>query len=294
MTISINEQIYRRGYKTVYGLYVPDFKLIQTIDKLKELDTNKKMNPIHRTTIEDATHDGRAFFTSFYDLKNVPYIKHRLFKKYQISEINPLDLPIYPVKKRDEICFGALLTEFLPNKEHPIVFQGILLNSIVTELTSCSYTHEITHASLDALKGAIKEYYNAEVLSIFNELVIAELLAKEERLLRALDSRRIHELDILCKELYLFSKGSISKSKDDALEDAKYIISDIRAYNLFAEYYYGSNSTKEYIISYINRIINGNSSLEELLNEFMDNKSISTNSESKLTLTPKAHKYFTR
>ncbi len=291
MTLMVDEQIKKRGYEPITQLFVPNSDLVETASYLANLDINKRMNRIYQMDIEDAIFDTRAFFKAFYRIHNVPYLIRKKFNRYSLRMVNPFDLPIYYENHPDEICYGALITDF--TDRWGITFGGIVLNKIVTEFTSCTYAHEITHSLLDSTRGAIREYYNEEVISLVNELILASILESDERILRAEDSRRIFEIDTLCKELQDYHRGAMDKTRDDGLIDSKYLISDVRAYNLFAEYYYGSIAVQRHIVDKINKVMNGEGNVEELLGEFMDIPA--TNNEGvKLIFSPKTTKYFKR
>lgn len=293
--ISVREQIAKRGYISEIKPYVPHNDLIFTTAHIRNLDVNRQINRINRMHIEDSLSDTRNFFDVFYQIHDVPYLKYllntRFFKLVKRQKVNPFDLPVFPKTVSDETFYGSLITELSNNQIPSTSFLGIELNSLVTEVTSCSYAHEITHAEVDSVNGAIGSYYNSEVLSVFIELQISELLAKAERILRTEDSRRIYEIETLARELKEYHQKRLEKTEDDALIDSKYVISDVRAYNLFAEYYYGSNSTREYIKSRIQSIFDGNYTVEELLNEFMDINRLDDLNPT-LSLSPKAIKYF--
>ena len=295
--ISVTEQIAKRGYISEIKPYVPSNDLIFTTAHIRNLDVNRQINRINRMHIEDALADTKSFFDVFYQVHDVPYLKYiinnRFLKLANRQNVNPFSLPVIPKTVSDETFYGSLITELSNNQIPQVAFLGIELNSLVTEVTSCSYAHEITHAEVDSVNGAITSYYNSEVLSVFIELQIAELLAKAEKILRTEDSRRIYEIEVLARELKDYHQKRLVKSEDDALIDSKYVVSDVRAYNLFAEYYYGSNSTREYIKSRIQSIFDGNYTVEELLNEFMDINRLDDLNPT-LSLSPKAIKYFHR
>ncbi len=294
--ISIREQIRKRGYISEIEPYVPTTDLIFTAAHIGKLEVNKTVYHVHQMHIEDALSDTENFFRAFYKTHDVPYLKYLINKKYlklfKRLNVSPFELPVIPKTVSGDTFYGGLITE-LKDSYPNVSFIGIELNSLVTELTSSSYAHEITHAEVDSVNGAIGSYYNSEVLSVFIELQLAELLDKSENILRTFDSRRIYEIETLARELRDFKQNRLEKSEDDALIDSKYVVSDVRAYNLFAEYYFGSNATREYIKSRIQSIFDGNYTVEELLNEFMDINRLNDLNPT-LSLAPKAVKYFKR
>lgn len=134
--------------------------------------------------------------------------------------------------------------------------------------TSSSYVHEITHTQVDSLKGSLEEYYNVEVLSIFNELFHASILDKDEKILRLNDSRRIYEMSITAQELRKNFDGKNNMDRNELLDCCKYLISDLKAYDLFITFYNANNSVKNDILDDVQSVFDGIITVEELLAKY--------------------------
>ncbi len=287
MFLTKDQEIIKRGYQPYPKIINPTITFLNSMEKLFNLEYNKKKNQVSRLKISDALFYSEKFLTAYYKLHKVRYIqKSNSSKKIYIEqEISPLQLPIF-LKSSDDLFNGELLIHIPKNQEYPLMFQGIILNKQITELTSGSYVHEITHSQLDSVKESIRYYQNSEILSIFNELLHDYLLDKNERILRVQDSRRIYEIFTCAQELFQYHKEKIHKSRRDLLEDTLYVSSGVKAYHLFSLFYFGNDAVKYHIINAIQQIFDGKLTVEDLLDEYeikLNNISIK-----------KMEKYFTR
>ena len=268
-TISKDEEIIKRGLIANPSIINPSDKLIETLKLYETLPIAHKNYEVHTMTIEDALYDAQKFLMYYYKLHKVPSVSIHKLLGHQIHigrTVNPLKLPVNLVPSDD--IFSGSVTEIITNRNPHIIFSGINLNGQTTEQTSSSYVHEITHTQLDRLKGSIREYYNMEVLSIFNELFHASILDNDERILRLNDSRRIYEMSITAQELRDHHDGKSSMSRDELLDCCKYLISDLKAYQLFAIFYSASDTLKNEILDDIQSIFDGFMTVEELLNKY--------------------------
>ena len=266
MTISKDEEIIRRGLNSNPQIINPSDKLIDNLSIYSKLPIAETCYGIHRTRIEDAMYDAQTFLLYYYNLHKVPteMVKKVLGKKIHFGKyINPLKLPINLINTED--IFSGSVTEVITNSEPRVIFREINLSNQVTEQTSSSYVHEITHTQLDSLKGSFRDYNNFEVISIFNELFHASILDHDEKILILNDSRRIHEMNVTAQELKNHHNGTSTMDREELLDCCKYLISDLKAYNLFSTFYYGSNAIKNEIIQSIQDIFDGYLTVEELL-----------------------------
>lgn len=269
MKISKDEEIVRRGLNANPAIINPSDQLIETLKLYEKFPIAQRDYAVHPMKIEDALYDAQKFLLYYYRLHKVNTVSIYKLLHHQIHfgrKTNPLKLPVSLVPSDD--IFSGSVTEIFPTDNKPIVFYEINLNSQITEQTSASYIHEITHTQLDSLKGSIKEYYNVEVLSIFNELFHAAILDKDERILRLNDSRRIYEMSITAQELRDSFDGKSPMDRDELLDCCKYLISDLKAYNLFVTFYNANDSLKNEILDDIQAIFDGYLTVEELLAKY--------------------------
>lgn len=268
-SISKDEEIIKRGLIANPSIINPSDKLIETLKLYDSLPIAQKNYGIHQMSINDALYDAQTFLLYYYKLRKVPTVNIYKLLGHQVhigKSINPLKLPINLIN-RDDIFSGSV-TEVITNRDPHIIFREINLNSQITEQTSSSYIHEVTHTQIDSLKGSIQEYYNLEIISIFNELFHASILGSDERILRLNDSRRINEMYVTAEELRDYHNGKSPMNRDELLDCCKYLISDLKAYQLFAIFYSASDAIKNELLDNIQSIFDGYMTVEELLNKY--------------------------
>lgn len=271
MSITKDEEIIRRGYKKNPKIYTPSNKMLELVRTLEELDIAKKEYGVYRMTLEDSLYDAKSFLNYYYKLHKIPYLFYKKIFNHPVPFIikrKPYNLPLVK-SSSDELVFDGSVIEEITRTSNPrVLFKGIELNSEITECTSATYVHEITHTQLDSVKGSIRNYYNAEVLSMFNELFHYMVLGGEERLLRLNDSRRICELNLILEDLTEYKNGTSKKDRDNLLEDSKYAVSIIKAYNLFITFFYANENIRNEILDDIQCIFDGYLTLEEMLAKY--------------------------
>lgn len=260
-------EIIKRGLNANPQIINPSDELLSLLKYLEELPVAKTEYSVHQMNIDNALYDAQTFLKYYYDLRKIPYLHmHKVLgiNIHFIREINPLKLPINLIPTED--IFSGSVTEILPKGGKPhIIFREINLSQTITEHTSASYIHEVTHTQLDRLKGSIREYYNLEVLSIFNELFHASILDKDERILKLNDARRIYEMSITASELRDHHTGKSPMSRDELLDCCKYLVSGLKAYSLFIKFYYANDNIKNEILDCIQAVFDGYLTVEELL-----------------------------
>lgn len=186
--------------------------------------------------------------------------------------VSPFDIAIKPTTTH---CFNALTKEQLLICENSknqkkllsslnVFFDHIEISSILGDITTASYIHEITHTQLEDQKGIIDNLYNAEVLSIFNELLYA--YSVNDSLLLIMLRNRVNEA-FNCFS-FIYQKQKHSKIDYDTHMDHKYLVSTIKAIELFSIYVTQHGKTSMNIINEINKVYQGCISLEELLDKF--------------------------
>lgn len=192
----------------------------------------------------------------------------KLYNKVGLN-IKPFKLPVKFVSEPYYYGNTVLLTNISDDEDFlrgmNIFFKRIELGEKTNSFTSVCYVHEIIHTQIESLKGIVRDYYNSELLSIFLELVYS--FEQGEILLRENIKIRIHlfliEFNRLSK-YYLNSKEY--GDKWNVIVSGKYIVSTLKAFNLFSKYYLGSDLDKKYILELVQSVLDGNCCLEEILN----------------------------
>lgn len=247
-----------------------------------EQQTGKREIPLKR--IKQLTKD---FYESKFNLHDVPHCNATLYdysmrkRKIKTNEdaikefnrvvkwINPYSVPIK--LKGDSDYFGATRNILIvPDDDYFIantcpVISNIVLGKTLTPITISTYIHEIMHTQLDSKKTSIEDYHNAEVLSIFIEDVFAYELSDNLQSFRKGQILRFRHLLLNLLLLYEYiedvDKFQLSQS------NSKYIQSTLIAKNLFTSYLSMNDKEKEELMRRIQKIIDGEESLEMLLDD---------------------------
>ena len=269
MTITKDQEIELRGCSPVKEIIIPNQGLVKIIDDFSNLPIATKKYQICRMNLDNIIYDGHYFLDSYFKLHSIPHLKVSnsiLGKKtrYTIKDIHPYKLPLALVK---DAILGQVEETFLPN-DPKIYFQSIALVDLLTEMSSSSYVHEVTHTQLDSQKGIYTDYFNQEVLSIFLQLFHSALLNSEESVLRLLEANRIYELNEITKQQLEYQAGKIDLSREDQIENSKYIQSDMIALNLFAIYYHSFPGVQREMLVDVQKIFDGRMTVEEYLNKY--------------------------
>lgn len=186
--------------------------------------------------------------------------------------VDPFEIPVKFVNEPYYYGNVSLLTnlsddpEFL--KRMKLFFKSIELGHRTNDMTGVCYVHEIVHTQLESLKGIVREYYNSEVLSIFMELVYA--YEKGPILLREALKNRINMFLTEFHSLYNFIHESTCVSEDGLWHNviaSKYIVSTVKSFHLFNNYYLGDDVEKNNILWMIQKVFSGSLQLEDMLKE---------------------------
>ena len=272
-----------------------DIKLVELSDKLIDLAVMLAKDEEYEKSEFKATYkqpklilrDSKVFLRNKFILHKVPYadevmIKLKLHGRLVRSEndliklyngvgrlVDPFELPVRFVNEPYYYGNVSLCTNISDNPEFlkhmKIFFKSIELGHKTNDMTGVCYVHEIVHTQLESIKGIVKDYYNSELLSIFIELVYA--YEKGVVLLRETLKNRINMFLTEFHSLYNFI------SSKDITEDGlwhnviacKYIVSTVKAFHLFCNYYVGDDIEKNSILWEIQSVFSGRKSLEDVL-----------------------------
>jgi hypothetical protein len=180
-----------------------------------------------------------------------------------IRKVNPLSLE---VKTALPSTFSAASEKALiiPENYSPddlamskIFFSSIAIGYPLTEATTPTYIHELTHTMVDYEPGIVNDYLNREVLEMFMEKLSS--YHKDETLYETVSRERYKSLIPPLKEL----KTSTDEYKK--LRASTYIASAYKAEHLF-ELYLKATNKKEFLKGII-RVLDHDLSLEELLKD---------------------------
>lgn len=299
MAFSKDEEIAFRGYREVNEYFNPNDNLWDTVCRLEEIDRIKDEYAVHRMSNKEALKDTQIFYDEFLEVHNVIFYNVHKLGKYgflTLKKVNPFKLPIRNTPYDGDIFEGSVIEHLVPDLAPVAAFRGIMLVHPYSEHTPISYTHELMHTQIDSLEGCVEEYFDAEVMSIFIELVFTFYSSKDERLLNLEDSRRIYEIAVclesmrdyledkknndvkdtdlqidydrqrLVEEVYEGSEPNVLQSvRTTMLENSKYVVSDLKAYDLFITFYFGNSMIKKGMLCNVQRVLDGKITVKDFL-----------------------------
>ncbi len=299
MAFSKDEEIAFRGYIEVNEYFNPSDDLSDTISRIEEIDRIKDNYTVHKMSDKEALKDTKIFYDEFLEVHNVIfYNTHKLgkFELVKLKKVDPFKLPIRTVPYDGDIFEGSVIEHLVPDLAPIATFRGIMLVHPYSEHTPISYTHELMHTQIDSVAGSVEEYFDAEVMSIFIELVFTFYCSKDERLLNLEDSRRIYEMAVclesmrdyfedkknndvkdtdllidgdrkgLVETVYEGSEPNVLQSvRATILENSKYLVSDLKAYDLFITFYFGNSMIKREMLNNVQRVLDGEITVKDYL-----------------------------
>lgn len=258
---------------------------------------------------EEMKKDAKEYMKHHFFLHPIGYLNNKTLKKlmknrhikthmdipyyYNISAqmINPFDLPIEYVQESifaGSLCTQTLITDdkewldiILP--ELNVYFTHITLPKTITSIATTSYVHEITHTQLESQKGIIKDYYHAEALSIFMELMHTYDTSSTNHMIDLIN--RIENLLANFYSIFLYQNGQVDKIHDPNYSvcsyhrDIQYFYSIFIAFHLFSFYEESPAVIKAEMLTKIQRVFDGDYSFEEFLEMYSTNEENSINSQ---------------
>lgn len=190
------------------------------------------------------------------------------------TTISPFELPIEIVQGQSmlgSVKKALILTPAAGFKENiNIPFSHIELGNNLTQLSTATYIHEISHTQAESIPGYTESYYNKEVISIFLEKLAILEQDPSGNLLKVSERARFAYCNELIK--YLKATDMLKRmnqySYEQALEASAHIISTLYATKLFDKYQ-NAKKTKEKtrILSSIQDVFDGKQTIEELLSK---------------------------
>lgn len=255
MKLSIKDEWRYRGWKPDPKIITISPELENLYELLKRYEDLPKRN--QKAKFCNEIEAGRTFLSEIYKIHNVPWMKVLVWNLIIKGNISPFSLPIKRVKGVN----GSLDERLVLDDSPHISYESVKVSRKSTEILSSIYIHEITHTQQNHIPGLIEDYYDLEVLSIFNELLYASF--KTERYARLYDTNRLQSTfgDLE----FLFNYKDNIEENYDLVKACCYIVSTLKAYHLFYIYYYGNTSTKRHILSMIQKVFDHCITVEECL-----------------------------
>ena len=278
----IEEQL--KYYLSFYGYHYLecidiDERLLIYLNEIGKISKPEISYPRIYMSKNDILKESKSFLDSRYMLRDVRYleskeIEERIERKVFSSDddiikeynslgkiVSPYELPVIFLDEPNStllqvkcLTLNNHINEIL--KKLNISYGNIYLENTFNSFTSRCYIHELTHTQLFQNKDSILNYNDEELLSIYNELLFAYLNK----------SIYIDSLFTGINDLYLnyYIMNNSSVGSMDYHTCTKYFISTIKAFYLL-ELSLTNNKYQKEIEQSIQRIFDGDSSLDEML-----------------------------
>jgi len=296
MSNSINEGRIIRNKLTLYGYekgrtaitYTPSLTPIaREIIQLPENTTITKFSCTNLDVFEKA----KEILDGYFSLHKVPYLSmERLNAIMQdvvscdgatiisnkldevitrIKEnsilVSPYDLPVKFEEGHSMVGNIEKNMLLIPDdnflRNCPTTFSNFTLGNNITQLSIATYGHEIVHTQLESIKGSCKHYHNREVVSIFIEKLMSLELDPSGELLRKSEEMRFRDLAENLSILY----SGVKFTRTQLVEASIYTNSILQATHLFDRYINGDVTTQMSILTGIQKIFDGEATVEDLL-----------------------------
>lgn len=184
------------------------------------------------------------------------------------KNIDVFGLPIiYSKEKSEDGKINKLLIETTNIeilKQGKLIFTSIELGDQVDYLAPATYDHEIAHGLLERNKSSVRNYLNAEILSMFIEKLIS--LSISENLLKLSETNRL--TDLKTQEEQIIEKDELTLTDIGAYQ---YLNSGFLAELLFDTYQSKNKLIQKQILRDITKVFQG----ELILEEFLESREIS-------------------
>jgi hypothetical protein len=135
-----------------------------------------------------------------------------------------------------------------------------------TTETITAYIHELIHTQLESQKGVVQDYHNREIVSIFIEYLSALLIDEKGDLLRKVQNTRWD--DFFNSVYFLNQYIDTYEFMNRKIEASIYIVSSLKAENLFNMYLNSNNKDKEMMLQNIQDIFDGKITVEDFLEKY--------------------------
>ena len=240
-----------------------------SVNRVKKVKSKKNYQAIKDSIgIFDALgiklHDVNVTSVSTYDdINNVDIDNEKITSKKQPNEI-----PLYLIDTR-VMCreFDPTFSELeitnvkgLDHIHNEISFLSLGLDKSTPDIAGSYYNHEIMHTQLNSVRESYINYFDSDVLPIFFELLTSSFNGNEE-LVYAL---RLNQLSNDLRNNLFYTNFN----REEEIKIQKNIVSTLKAIKLFNIYKESDDWGKKMMMRFIQTILNGDSNVDWLLNQY--------------------------
>ena len=291
-----------RDYLAFHGLknfeaYRLDDDMLKTIQEIVAFDIPEfKEVTVPYVTKQHIIKVAKAFFATKVLVHDVGFMsdkmlidairKNKIVSFAQLVEVynqtgvyvSPYEIPVD--LEKNSIFYGSLDLQIVLIENREILrkmlikikpfFNRLVLPMLPTELSIPTYVHEIMHSQLESHKGIIDDYYDAEVFSIF-----FELLSAYECNIHYLITLT-YRLNVMFNDfnnMYYYQAGERDRLPDgftyyDFCSAGKYLLSTLKAFYLLDKYFKASNLGKKEILQQMQAVMDGVVKTSEFLKHY--------------------------
>ena len=241
------------NYSIIKNLYLkPKKRLIKLNEELFMQKTILVKETDRCIDYATSLQHGVDFINHFFKFHDVNYLKNG----YLLQKGSPFSIDI---EKSDDFGYIVCQTNIYENNEEEVMFSKIILPKLNNLLLPLIYTHELTHSQLYSIQGSVNNINYDELIPIFMEyLYIFET--------NSIDISQIHNYYRLGDLLdYSNDIRNANTDTEDYILSSKYYVSTLLAYKLFYIYVTSNTNTRKEIINNIQKIFDGNRSVDETI-----------------------------
>lgn len=264
-------------------LKLEDKRILKYLSKI-DFDRKINLDDLYLKELIDIT---KYCFSKYFNIHNVmrekeelPFDMKKVNENRVISEwnknlesINPYSIPIR-LEEGESFNVSSMLAsipvEYAYYYNPNIKFENLSINLItlgkdLNLLTVPTYAHEIMHTQLEDKRTYTNDYQNIEIIPVFVELLIANYLDT-----KIIDKVKMLRLNDLLSYLIIINDYFRNINTVEEIENvyySSYVNSINKAIELFDNYVNASCSGKRKIIYGIQDVLDGKTTIEELLEQ---------------------------
>ncbi len=264
-------------------------KSLNDLQKVLEENSPKKITTGQTVDLKTALNESENFMKSIFRLHQIYFASVRCANETMnaldtgtevefLEAFNKLgtkiDVYSLPVELVAEgYWYGVIGNLVLPLskkellEQEKIMYSHLGLSKKINRLTGRIISHEITHSQIDSNRGSTNYHHNYEVIPMFIELLHKSPDPDSDLFTSILVL--IREKSIIDQLIYLKSCYYLgTEDRQKLIMSSTYLISNLKAFNLYEVYLNSSIKKQQAIINQIQKIFDGEMLVESLLESY--------------------------